>query len=185
MRTDQGGLFEFGGFRLDATERRLVRDGHPVSLTPKAFHTLVLLVENCGHVLCKEQLIREVWPDSFVEEGGLARNISVLRKALGDSPVGQRLIETVPKRGYRFVGDVKRLLPENDPSAAGALHEFVDRRRDDHPPMSHIRRAGVLLLSGMMLVLVTTLAVSRFSRDDAVPNGPRGRITAIGCGPAL
>ena len=144
-----------------------VRDGHPVSLTPKAFHTLVLLVENRGHVLCKEELIREVWPDSFVEEGGLARNISVLRKALGDSPVGQRLIETVPKRGYRFVGDVKRLLPENDPSAAGALHGFVDRRRDDHPAMSHIRRAGVPLLSGMVLVLVTTLAVSRFSRDDA------------------
>jgi DNA-binding winged helix-turn-helix (wHTH) protein/TolB-like protein len=167
MRTDQGGLFEFGAFRLDATERRLVRDGHPVLLTPKAFHTLVLLVENRGHVLCKEELIREVWPDSFVEEGGLARNISVLRKALGDSPVGQRLIETVPKRGYRFVGDVKRLLPENDASAAGARHGFVDRRRDDPPPMSHIRRAGVLLL-GMVLVLVTTLAVSRFSRDDAV-----------------
>ena len=168
MRTDQGGLFEFGDFHLDATERRLVRDGHPVSLTPKAFHTLVLLVENRGHVLCKEELISEVWPDSFVEEGGLARNISVLRKALGDSTVGQRLIETVPKRGYRFVGDVKRLLPENDPSAAGALHGFVDRRRDDHPAMSHIRRAGVPLLSGMVLVVVTTLAVSRFSRDDAV-----------------
>ena len=101
MRTEQGGLFEFDAFRLDATERRLARDGHPISLTPKAFDTLVLLVENCGHVLCKEELIREVWPDSFVEEGGLARNISVLRKALGDSPVGQRLIQTVPKRGYR------------------------------------------------------------------------------------
>jgi len=58
MRTDQGGLFEFGIFRLDATERRLLREGHPVSLTPKAFHTLVLLVENRGHVLRKDELIR-------------------------------------------------------------------------------------------------------------------------------
>ena len=137
----------------------------------------MLLVENCGHVLCKEELIREVWPDSFVEEGGLARNISVLRKALGDSPVGQRLIQTVPKRGYRFVGDVKRLLPENDPSAASPPHGLLDRRRDDDPLMSHIRLAGVLL-SGMVLVIVTTIVVSRFSRDAAVPNGARGRITA-------
>lgn len=166
MRTDQGGLFEFGAFRLDATERRLVRDGHAVSLTPKAFHTLVLLVENGGHLLGKEELIREVWPDSFVEEGGLARNISVLRKALGDSPDGQRLIETVPKRGYRFVGVVKRLLPETDALAAGRLPGSMDGRRDDYPPRSRIRRAGVLLLSGLVLVLLATLAVSRFSRDD-------------------
>ena len=80
MRTDQGGRFEFDAFRLDATERRLVRDGHPVSLTPKAFHTLVLLLENRGHVLGKDELIKEVWPDTFVDEGGLVRNISVLRK---------------------------------------------------------------------------------------------------------
>ena len=108
MRTDRGGLFQFGAFRLDATERRLVRDGQPVSLTPKAFHTLVLLVENLGHLLVKDELIGEVWPDTFIDEGGLARNISALRKALGDDPVQQRVIETVPKYGYRFVASVER-----------------------------------------------------------------------------
>jgi DNA-binding winged helix-turn-helix (wHTH) protein/TolB-like protein/Flp pilus assembly protein TadD len=164
MRTDQGGLFEFGAFRLDATERRLVREGHPVSLTPKAFHTLVLLVENRGHVLCKDELIREVWPDAFVDDGGLARNISVLRKALGDDPVRQRLIETVPKRGYRFVGDVQRLLPEDGTPTAAERPRFVDSRSaNQRLPVSRIRWAA--RLSGVALVLVAALAASKLSRD--------------------
>ena len=103
--------FEFGCFRLEPAERRLLCDGRPISLTPKAFQTLVFLVENCGHVVSKDELIKNVWPETFVEEGGLARNISVLRKVLGDGPSGQTFIETVPKRGYRFVAQVRELDP--------------------------------------------------------------------------
>ena len=77
-----------------------------VALTPKAFDTLHLLVQNSGHLLERDELIRLLWPDSIVEEGNLSNNIFVLRKALGEDP---QYIETVPKRGYRFVGAVHRL----------------------------------------------------------------------------
>jgi DNA-binding winged helix-turn-helix (wHTH) protein/TolB-like protein/Flp pilus assembly protein TadD len=169
MRTDQGGSFEFGIFRLDATERRLLREGYPVALTPKAFHTLVLLVENRGHVLRKDELIGEVWPDTFVDEGGLARNISVLRKALGDDPVHQRLIETVPKRGYRFVGNVRTLLDRSSAQSASEPHQSVaSHPAAQLPRFRPMRRWAVWALSALVLVLATTSAISRYSRDAAV-----------------
>lgn len=105
-------LYEFGPFRLDSDERLLLRDNEVVQLTPKAFDTLVVLIENNGHVLSKEELIQEVWPDSFVEENNLAQNISILRKALGEAAAGLKFIETVPKRGYRFVADVRELADD-------------------------------------------------------------------------
>ena len=98
-------FFVFGVFRIDVTERVLLNEKGPVPLTPKAFDLLLFLVQNSGHVVDKEELMREVWPDSFVEENNLAQNISTLRKTLGTG--GGKLIETVPKRGYRFVADVK------------------------------------------------------------------------------
>ena len=170
MRTDRGGLFQFGAFRLDATERRLVRDGQPVALTPKAFHTLVLLVENQGHVLVKDELIGEVWPDTFIDEGGLARNISALRKALGDDPVQQRVIETVPKYGYRFVASVERLLPERDTPSFAALQPAVDRDSAQPPPPP--RGRGVEAVSGLALLLATLLVVGIISRDRGRPPDP-------------
>ena len=100
-------LYEFGPFRLDAEERLLLRDAEVVPLTPKAFDLLLALVEQRGHLLGKEELLKTVWPDTFVEEANLASNISLIRKALGEGENGSRYIETVPKRGYRFVGDVR------------------------------------------------------------------------------
>jgi DNA-binding winged helix-turn-helix (wHTH) protein len=105
MNTAAKHLFEFGGFRLDASERLLLRHGESVSLTPKAFDMLVTLVENSGHLVEKSELMRKLWPDSFVEEGSLAQNVSLLRKALGENEK-QKFIETVPRRGYRFVAAV-------------------------------------------------------------------------------
>src|SRR5215510_9292224 len=102
-------LYEFGPFRLDAAERLLLRDGEAVPLTPKAFDLLLALVERHGHLLEKEELLKKVWPDTFVEEANLASNISQLRKALGDGENGYRYIETMPKRGYRFVAGVKEV----------------------------------------------------------------------------
>jgi eukaryotic-like serine/threonine-protein kinase len=83
---DTAELYEFGPFRLEPAERKLSRDNELVVLTPKAFDTLVLLVRNTGHLLEKEELIRTLWPDSFVEEGNLSNNIFALRKALGEDP---------------------------------------------------------------------------------------------------
>jgi TolB-like protein/DNA-binding winged helix-turn-helix (wHTH) protein/Tfp pilus assembly protein PilF len=105
-------LFEFDGFRLDPAEHQLLRDGEPVLLEPKVFETLLTLVRRHGSLVAKEDLMQAVWPDSFVEETNLTRNISVLRKALSRTDGGSQYIETVPKRGYRFVGDVR--VPSED-----------------------------------------------------------------------
>jgi pimeloyl-ACP methyl ester carboxylesterase/DNA-binding winged helix-turn-helix (wHTH) protein len=100
-------FYMFGVFKIDVTERVLFGEDGAVSLTPKVFDTLLLLVENNNHVLAKQELIEKIWPDSFVEDNNLAQNVSILRKALGQSPGGQDYIQTVPKRGYRFVADVR------------------------------------------------------------------------------
>ncbi|MFN0124381.1 MAG: alpha/beta fold hydrolase [Blastocatellia bacterium] len=96
-------LYRFGAFQLNPDERLLARDGAPLSLTHKAFETLVLLVQNHGRVMSKDRLMQEIWPDSYVEESNLAQNISILRKTLGDGVGGLKIIETVPKHGYRFI----------------------------------------------------------------------------------
>ncbi|HJT26902.1 MAG TPA: alpha/beta fold hydrolase [Pyrinomonadaceae bacterium] len=100
-------FYLFDSFRVDVNERLLFKDNREVSLTPKVFDTLLVLLENSSHVMTKKELMQQVWPDSFVEENNLAQNISILRKALGQSPGGEQYIQTVPKRGYRFVGDVR------------------------------------------------------------------------------
>jgi DNA-binding winged helix-turn-helix (wHTH) protein len=102
-------FYAFGPFRLDSEKRVLVRDGTPVSLTPKVAETLLLLVENAGHLVDKDELMKRVWPDAFVEEGNLNKNIFVLRKVLGEWEGGREYIETLPKRGYRFVAPVQEV----------------------------------------------------------------------------
>lgn len=99
--------YEFGPFRVVPSERLLLCDGKPVALPPKAFDTLVILVENSGHALKKEDLLRMLWPDAFVEESNLNHYVSLLRKALGDSANGERFIATVAKYGFRFIADVR------------------------------------------------------------------------------
>src|SRR5215831_11016517 len=106
IKTNFGRIFVFGPFQLDAPERLLLKDGQPVALTPKVFDTLLLLVKEHGHLIGKEELMKAVWPDSFVEEVNLNRSISTLRRALGEAPNEPHYIETVPKRGYRFIGQV-------------------------------------------------------------------------------
>src|SRR5260370_2282744 len=96
-------LYEFGPFRFDREERLLLRDGSWIRLAPKVAETLLLLVQNAGHLVDKDDLIKQVWPDAFVEEGNLNKNVFVLRRKLGQSDGEQEYIETVPKRGYRFV----------------------------------------------------------------------------------
>jgi DNA-binding winged helix-turn-helix (wHTH) protein len=95
-------------------EHVLLSAGSRVPLTPKAFETLLVLVESAGHILEKDDLLKRVWPDTFVEEGTLARNISTLRKALGDDPEGETYIETVPRRGYCLVAAVQQ-VPYEEP----------------------------------------------------------------------
>ncbi len=100
-------FYEFGPFRLEPAEQRLIRDGQPVLLAPKAFELLIYLVENHGRLVIKDQIMQAVWPGSFVEDANLTVAISALRKALGKTDDGQQYIETVPKKGYRFTASVR------------------------------------------------------------------------------
>ena len=97
-------VYAFGPYRLDQPEHRLLRDEQTIPLSPKAFDLLVALVSRAGHLVTKEQLLQEVWPGTFVEEANLSYTVSLLRKALGDEREPHRYVETVPKRGYRFIG---------------------------------------------------------------------------------
>ena len=100
-------FYEFGPFVLDPAEHTLLRHGEPVPLRPKVFDLLLLLVKNSGHLVEKDELMSAVWPGQFVEEGNLNKTISMLRQALGESTEGNHFIETVPKRGYRFLAAVR------------------------------------------------------------------------------
>jgi DNA-binding winged helix-turn-helix (wHTH) protein/tetratricopeptide (TPR) repeat protein len=104
--------YQFGPFLVDARERRLLRDGQVVPLTPKVFDVLLVLVQNSGRLLTKAEVMKLVWPETVVEEGNIARNISTLRSALGENPRGHQFIETIPWRGYRFVASVKQIRDE-------------------------------------------------------------------------
>jgi DNA-binding winged helix-turn-helix (wHTH) protein/TolB-like protein len=119
MGTPVKHLYEFGPFQLDPPERLLLCDGHPVAMTPKAFDLLVVLVERCGHLVEKDELMKAVWHGSFVEEGNLSVTVSFLRKALNDDRGLHKYIETVSKRGYRFVAEVREVgerEPEHTPA---------------------------------------------------------------------
>jgi TolB-like protein/Flp pilus assembly protein TadD len=114
------GIYQFGPFRLEAGEHRLLRDGVEVTLQLKAFETLCVLVESPGRLLTKDDLLSQLWPDTMVEENNLNKVISLLRKALGDGPGGQCYIETVPRVGYRFAASVAHMLPHANGNGASA-----------------------------------------------------------------
>jgi DNA-binding winged helix-turn-helix (wHTH) protein/TolB-like protein/Tfp pilus assembly protein PilF len=141
-------FYEFGPFRLEPEEHLLLRDGRPAALTPKAFDLLVLLVENQSRLIAKEEIMRAVWPDSFVEDGNVTVLISALRKVLGEREAGLPYIETVPKKGYRFAALVRVVMNASDgapvegaseSSLAGAHAVGSNgdkRRRDNIVPVS-------------------------------------------------
>lgn len=112
-------MWVFSPFRLDTVARVLYRNDRPVALTPKQVDTLLVLVREHGQVVERERLMAEVWPETFVEDGGLTRNVSAIRRALGDT--GEQFIETVPKRGYRFVAPVTKQLQPTEPPATAPL----------------------------------------------------------------
>src|SRR5271155_5259243 len=155
MSLIQKEMYEFGAFSMDPEERVLTRDGTPLSLTPKAFDTLLCLVRNPGRLLTKDELLKEIWPDTFVEEVNLAVNISTLRKALGENPQDGRYIATVTGRGYRFVADVRRIATRRKsgrdlgeiPELAPAQSDFQESRERGSPETPKMNDAGRYLVT--------------------------------------
>ena len=102
-------IYEFSGFRLEKAQRRLLYRGQPIQLKPKILDLLLFLVETRGQLIEKEDLLREIWHDAVVEENNITVSISHLRKILGEDRLNPKFIETVPRRGYRFVAEVVEL----------------------------------------------------------------------------
>ena len=126
-----GGVYHrFGSYQLDEAERRLLRNGVKVPLTPKVFDTLLILVQNAGRLVTKEHLLQKVWPDTFVEEANLSVNIASLRKALNDGDAESEYIETLPRRGYRFVANVLRERWTNTVPARKENEDLHRQHRD-------------------------------------------------------
>ena len=138
--------YVFGAFRLDPVEKVLSHEAQPVALTPKAVDTLVALVERHGRLVSKDELLRLVWPDAYVEENNLAQNISTLRRVLGESG-GERIIETVPKRGYRFVAEVTKEFVAAEP---------VDTETSPEPRSGH--RVTVWSVAAAVAIALTIVA---------------------------
>jgi TolB-like protein/DNA-binding winged helix-turn-helix (wHTH) protein len=171
-------IFEFGPFRLIPEERQLLRDNQPVPLTPKSFDLLVVLVENSGRLIGKDALMEQIWPDSFVEEANLSVKMSALRRALGENPHEVQYIETVPRRGYRFVADVKERCDNGTESS----NEEQIREGDDQSVVHDERRTLTLpsyarvffrrweaVLAGLLLISALLLALN--------PGGLRDRLS--------
>lgn len=168
--------YEFGPFRLIPQERQLLRQSQTVPLTPKSFDLLVLLVENSGHLIEKDELLKRIWPDSFVEEANLSVNVSALRRALGEDQ-NEHYIETVPRRGYRFVAIVKtrpdegtgfsRREPSEEDNDNKLAAEFVDQERlpalpstPAGPPARGSSRRWAIILAGLLLFPVLLLGLN-------------------------
>ena len=115
--------YEFGPFRIDPSERQLLRDGQQVAIRPKVFDVLLALVQHNGRLLSKDEVMKLVWPDTNVEEGNLARNISSLRTVLGEHSDERPYIETVPWRGYRFVGNVRKVDLRRDVNSTRGIRD--------------------------------------------------------------
>jgi DNA-binding winged helix-turn-helix (wHTH) protein/Tfp pilus assembly protein PilF len=177
--------YEFGPFRVDTRERRLLRNGKVVPLRPKVFDILLVLVENSGHILTKDDVMRRVWSNAVVEEGNIARNISTLRSALGEDSKKQQYIETIPWRGYRFVARVKEVHDSSRPTIDSiAVLPFVNVKEDPHDEY---------LCDGVTESLITSLAqltnlrvtsrnsAFRYKRDqiDAQTAGRQLKVQAV------
>jgi pimeloyl-ACP methyl ester carboxylesterase/DNA-binding winged helix-turn-helix (wHTH) protein len=148
-------VYEFGPFRVEPREHRLVRAGAAVPLTGKVLRTLCVLLERHGELVSKEELMSVVWPQTAVEENNLNRNISVLRKVLGDQPSGQPYIETVPRVGYRFVAPVTRTSPRSAPAPEDSETEPVTRQEIRYCVTSdNVRLAYAKVGSGFPFVKV-------------------------------
>src|SRR5271154_1453233 len=125
-------FYDFGPYRIDPRRRMLLRQQHPLTLHPKAFEVLLVLVQNSERVVTKDDLMKMVWPDSFVEESNLSQQIFVLRKTLGDAVEEKRYIVTVPGRGYRFVEKVNVVEDELvEPEVIGKESAKIDNGADD------------------------------------------------------
>jgi Tol biopolymer transport system component/DNA-binding winged helix-turn-helix (wHTH) protein len=167
-------IYEFGPFRICVAERVLRREDRIVPLTPKCFDTLLVLAQHGGSVVGKEELIRAVWPDSFVEEGNLSQNIFTLRKTLGGTAEGEQYIQTIPKRGYRLA------VPVAESGPAGSTHQAVAAVvRDSGWALNRASRRISYVVGAVALVATTLLAARWVWPGDRFIPSPQIALLAV------
>ena len=152
-------LYRFGSYSLDAEERVLLRNGQPVTLPPKDLETLLVLVERAGHIVEKEELLDRVWPGVFIEEGNLSRRIFNLRQVLGDSADERPYIETIPKRGYRFIAMLQE--DADDPAAPEVVDAQTSERAQTTARLSQKKHFWLWLLALSVALALTAVLLSR------------------------
>jgi predicted ATPase len=186
-------IYEFDDFRVDTGQFLLMKDGHPTAITPTVFRILLALLERPGQIVAKDELMKFVWPDSYVEEGNLNRNVSTLRKILNEKPCDHKYIETVPKTGYRFIAPVRSIDyqppagPVRKAASANVCH-IVGRDNE----LAELRRGYDLARQGQGgLVCVTgdagigkTALVDTFL-DDLLQNGQTFHLARSRCSESL
>jgi DNA-binding winged helix-turn-helix (wHTH) protein len=197
QQTDR--FYEFGPFCIVHRDRLLLckGEGEAVPLTPKQFDILLLLVENRGHVVERNRLMEEIWPETAVEEGNLTTNISMLRKALDEGASGQQYIQTLPRRGYRFVGQVNEVVADLPPPIARrgsgspilvgqeeADSETATLRSGETEPVARSRHPGPVespfkALAAFMILAIALAAIIfvKFLAGKPVP--PRSEIRSL------
>lgn len=164
--------YRFGRHTLEARERRLLADGVAVPLKPRAFDTLLYLVERAGHLVTKEELLARLWPDSVVEESTLAKNVWLIRRALAEDDGEARFIETVPRIGYRFLAPVERIDPHPEQHPAPRPELLSAPRRRPWPGSIAWMAAIAAIVAAILLGLAFWIAISHRSRAPR----PRGLI---------
>ena len=183
-------FYEFGPFRINSIERLLLRDAEVVPLTPKQFDILLVFVGNSSRVVEKEWLMREIWPDTSVEEGNLTTNIYTLRKALGEGANGPQYIQTVPRRGYRFVAEVREVAGGGPPAINEPVElRLITRQEQENPlPQKAIARGGSarqrvkwnLALVGFALFVVTAaIGFELIWNKPSPPASPGAKTIAV------
>lgn len=178
-------IYEFEDFRLDLAEKVLLRDGNPIPITPKVFDTLQVFLEHAGQLIEKNELMERIWRERFVEESNLTFNIKMLRKALGDDAAKPKFVETVPRRGYRFIADVRKLhagtagngfstLPEPVSSPPNTSETISARTEPVALPKPSMALKFNLMLGACVLIAVASLALGYYFSKRTVDGAAEG-----------
>jgi len=163
-----GQEYRFGPFTLDARKRRLWRDGQPVAMTPKAVETLLVLVRHAGRVVDKDDLLRSVWPDTFVSDETLSQNIATIRRALGDSAEDPDYIATWPRRGYQFIARLSSAAEGAVPSATSEIASPTAALASSRSTRG-IRRTWIVPLAVVGVLLAAGVGVTTYLQRHAPP----------------
>jgi DNA-binding winged helix-turn-helix (wHTH) protein len=179
MSSLSGHIHRFSDFTIDIEQKVLLRGGKAMPMAPKVFETLLALVENHGRIVLKEELMKRLWPDTFVEESNLTFNIQQLRKSLGDNAREPLYIETIPRRGYRFIAEVKPLAIPVAPAQINTRDEPVTRA----PVLSKARVITVLAVVGVAIAGLVYWSFARSgsksSREINAKDAPGGRLKLV------